>query len=260
MYPFTIGGIFSPMKFQDCPEILSLSGSFKEGKDEYYHRLDFCSLIMLDGFCRFESEDYVRDIIPGDILIVPAGQSRIYRHPRSLKCRHGHFTTVRPPERILFHRSGAAFRSFAAEFDRINLMERRNRGRATARFWELLHRIEDRTPGEGAERNTVHPALAEAVRHLEFNFHRPVDMEELASICGISHNQLIRLFRREMGTTIIGYLSEKRLSHAYELLTQTGLPVKEIRFKCGYRDSQYFNKAVRRRFGLSPTALRVSVL
>ena len=81
MYPFTIGGIFSPMKFQDCPEILSLSGSFKEGKDEYYHRLDFCSLIMLDGFCRFESEDYVRDIIPGDILIVPAGQSRIYRHP-----------------------------------------------------------------------------------------------------------------------------------------------------------------------------------
>ena len=78
---FTIGGIFSPMEFQDCPEILSLSGSVKEGQDEFYHRLDFCSLIMLDGFCRFESEAYERDIIPGDILIVPAGRSRIYRHP-----------------------------------------------------------------------------------------------------------------------------------------------------------------------------------
>lgn len=247
------------MAWEDCPRIIHLGGSVKDGKDEEYHRLGFNSYILFDGFCRFESEGYARQIKPGDLLIVPAGRSRVYRNPRSLISRHGHFLCPRPPEEIFYRAAGSRFREFCHVFDQLSLFSSDNPGKRTARFWLLLHQAEEEgDPQSDSGAAAVHPALSRAVEFLEFHFHEKIGMDDLARESRLSHNQLLRLFKEEYGMTPSAYLFKKRMDYAGELLTQTTLAIKEIRYKCGYTDGQHFNKAVRRYYGRPPRELRTS--
>lgn len=79
-------------------------------------------------------------------------------------------------------------------------------------------------------------------------------IEGLCRDAGISHAHLLRLFKREYGTTLISYITEKRLAHACELLETTDLPVAEVAFSCGFSDELHFMKVFKRKTGV--TALK----
>ena len=79
-------------------------------------------------------------------------------------------------------------------------------------------------------------------------------IEGLCRDAGISHAHLLRLFKREYGTTLISYITEKRLAHACELLETTDLPVAEVAFSCGFSDELHFMKIFKRKIGV--TALK----
>jgi transcriptional regulator GlxA family with amidase domain len=86
----------------------------------------------------------------------------------------------------------------------------------------------------------------------------PLMIQELASRCQISHNQLTRILKQQTGETPAIWLRRLRTDRAKELLSYSDLPIKVIAAEVGYPDLQHFNKAMRQRFQLSPRALRVS--
>lgn len=61
------------------------------------------------------------------------------------------------------------------------------------------------------------------------------------------------LFKEEMNITITGYIEQKRMKLANELLMQNQKPVKEIALECGYLNPNSFYKAYKRIYGCSPT-------
>ncbi len=85
-------------------------------------------------------------------------------------------------------------------------------------------------------------------------FSRVFSIEGLCRDAGISHAHLLRLFKSEYGTTLINYVTEKRISHARELLETTDLPVANVAFSCGYSDELHFMKIFKRKNGI--TALK----
>ena len=85
-------------------------------------------------------------------------------------------------------------------------------------------------------------------------FSQIFSIEGLCRDAGISHAHLLRLFKREYGTTLISYITEKRLAHACELLETTDLPVAEVAFSCGFSDELHFMKIFKRKTGV--TALK----
>lgn len=79
---------------------------------------------------------------------------------------------------------------------------------------------------------------------------------ELAGAVAVSPEHLVRLFRRDLGTTPGAVLRAARLAHALQLLTQTGLSVTEVAHQAGYASSQHLARSVREATGLTATELR----
>lgn len=128
--------------------------------------------------------------------------------------------------------------------------------RSEARLWDLLWGLAQH-PAEGPRRDQpAHPALQQAVQHIEMHLDREVDVADLARRVGVSHNHLIRLFRRHTGQTIVGYMRQRRAQRARHLLTHSTLPIKTIACSVGLHDLQRFNKTIRRETGRSPRELR----
>ena len=65
-----------------------------------------------------------------------------------------------------------------------------------------------------------------------------------------------RLFSKKTGIGLAEYIVECRMKQASLLLRESNVPVNEIAAKVGYSYSNYFTRAFRNRFGLSPSEYR----
>ena len=71
---------------------------------------------------------------------------------------------------------------------------------------------------------------------------------------GVSPAQLVKLFRRHLGTTPIRHVWEVRTRRGAQLLRETGLTVGEVAFRCGFQTPFHFSRWMRELFGVSPRA------
>jgi AraC-like DNA-binding protein len=85
---------------------------------------------------------------------------------------------------------------------------------------------------------------------------RPIALDELSAVAGVSGEHLARLCRHHYGCSLVGALELARLDLADELLTRTNLSVTEIARSCGYDDPLYFSRRFRTHYGASPRAYR----
>lgn len=88
------------------------------------------------------------------------------------------------------------------------------------------------------------------------------DIAEAARRQGVSPRYIQQLFAGD-GTSFSDVLREGRLDLAYRLLgdaTRTDRGISEIAFDAGFSDLSTFNRAFRRRFGLTPSDVRAEAL
>ena len=78
----------------------------------------------------------------------------------------------------------------------------------------------------------------------------------IAGELGITSRTVQNIFAA-MGTTPVGYVAERRLERAAEILvTDRVLSITDIAFDLGYNDSAYFSRCFRQRFGTTASAYR----
>ena len=77
---------------------------------------------------------------------------------------------------------------------------------------------------------------------------------------GINPYYQSHLFRKEMGTSFVEYLTSVRLSVAKSLLRQNVLSMMEICLEVGYQDPGHFAKVFKRKEGAHPTEYRKRIL
>lgn len=83
-----------------------------------------------------------------------------------------------------------------------------------------------------------------------------LSLASLSEALHISPNYLSSLIRKHTGDTFVNLLTAQRLDAAKELLQCTSLKVREIAARCGYADQHYFSYCFKKRFDISPLALR----
>ena len=64
------------------------------------------------------------------------------------------------------------------------------------------------------------------------------------------------MFKKEKGTSFIGYLTDYRMEQASRLLLETDEKNYVIAKEVGYADPNYFSYVFKRRFGVSPVKYR----
>ena len=108
-----------------------------------------------------------------------------------------------------------------------------------------------RTPALSASRQR---AIAEDVkRHMGRRFCDKLDLDQLATLTGVSSGHLARIFRRQVGLSIHQFMIELRLRESLELLLEMR-NIADVAAQLGFTHHSHFTAAFGRAFGTTPSA------
>lgn len=88
------------------------------------------------------------------------------------------------------------------------------------------------------------------------NISNDISLNNVAEAMNISPNYLSRIFREETGESFSGFVQDKKLERAAELLLTTKLSVSEIAKQSGYANEAYFSKLFKSRYSTTPGQYR----
>lgn len=98
--------------------------------------------------------------------------------------------------------------------------------------------------------------LIQAQAILNQQVDQPPTIPELARKVGLNEYKLKKGFKELFGTTMFGFVHQKRMGLARKLLLDTNLSAKEIAYQAGYSSPQHFSRAFKAEFGQSPDRMR----
>lgn len=87
---------------------------------------------------------------------------------------------------------------------------------------------------------------------LHCRLQNPPSLLELGQIIGVSDRTLRRGFRQLFGTTVFGYLMQRRMEKAEKLLREGNCSVAEVANLVGYSHLGLFATVFKRQYGISP--------
>jgi AraC-like DNA-binding protein len=88
--------------------------------------------------------------------------------------------------------------------------------------------------------------------YVKNNLDKKITLADLSYHLHCSTVTLTKHFKEEFGTTIMEYVTEKRMKLASKMLIEGSYSVHEIAEKCGFSDSEYFSRCFKSYFGESP--------
>jgi AraC family transcriptional regulator len=100
------------------------------------------------------------------------------------------------------------------------------------------------------------PWLDRAIEIFRSRYTHQLSLNAIAEEVGVHPIHLTRTFRRYYGCSIGEHLRELRVQHACRLLATSDRPLAEIAATAGFCDQSHLCRAIRRRTGLTPRALR----
>lgn len=106
---------------------------------------------------------------------------------------------------------------------------------------------EVRTPGELAE---------EVKRYIDENYRENINLDTLAERFHFSREYIGRVFRAQHGCAVYEYIQQVRMEQARELLKNPRLSLQSIAEHLGFSNANYFSKAFRRYWQVSPREYR----
>jgi two-component system, response regulator YesN len=108
------------------------------------------------------------------------------------------------------------------------------------------------TPAE----QTSAEVIASVCDYINRHYQSDIRVEELAERFYFSKEYLTRLFRVQYGCPIYAYVLKVRMDNARAYLADPNLTIQEIAEKMGYSNANYFGKAFKHRYGITPSEYR----
>jgi transcriptional regulator GlxA family with amidase domain len=81
-------------------------------------------------------------------------------------------------------------------------------------------------------------------------------LEDIAKHVGVSVSHFSLIFKKKIGVSPINYFHQIKIQKACEYLKYTDILIKEIAFKIGILDTQYFSRLFTKIIGVSPNQYR----
>ena len=104
--------------------------------------------------------------------------------------------------------------------------------------------------------NDYHERINKVLKYINENLEEKMELEKLAGISNFSPFHFHRIMRAYLNEPMGAFIQRLRLDKAAFYLEITDLSTTEIAYKCGYEMPSSFNKAFKKRFGISPGDFR----
>ncbi|MFS0722420.1 response regulator [Paenibacillus sp. 1P07SE] len=98
--------------------------------------------------------------------------------------------------------------------------------------------------------------IEQALRRIHGSYTCELKLQDLADELSLHPVWLSQLFKKEVGTNFLDYVTELRIQRAKELLRQSSSKVYEIAEAVGYHDVHHFGRLFKKKTGLTPKEYR----
>ncbi|MGI5900292.1 MAG: AraC family transcriptional regulator [Christensenellales bacterium] len=98
--------------------------------------------------------------------------------------------------------------------------------------------------------------IKKALEYIDEHLDESINLESVAKRFHFSTFYFHRVFSIVAGRTMAEYVRERRIARACIMLCQTGKPIIDIGFECGYSSPQSFSRAFTKACGLPPREYR----
>ncbi len=95
--------------------------------------------------------------------------------------------------------------------------------------------------------------VEKALRFIQYNYSRNINVDEIAESAGISRSHLYRLFIKYMNIPPNEFLTRFRINEACQLLREHGLSVSEAAYSSGFNDQLYFSRIFKKYKNVPPS-------
>lgn len=85
------------------------------------------------------------------------------------------------------------------------------------------------------------------------NFMKPIKLEEVASLVGLTPNAFCRYFRGRTKKTFVQYLNDIRIGHAKKLLIEGRMKISTLSMESGFNNLSNFIEQFKRSTQMSPS-------
>jgi two-component system response regulator YesN len=102
--------------------------------------------------------------------------------------------------------------------------------------------------------------IYEIKEYIDSNYCQEIRISLFTDKYFLSREYLMKLFKNEFGCGIYEYVLRVRMEKARELIADPTVKIHSIAQMLGYSDNNYFSKAFRNYFGISPSDYRCTLI
>lgn len=121
-----------------------------------------------------------------------------------------------------------------------------------AQFWLALGRCYEDRHQSGA----LYYYVKRALEYIDAHFSGDISVEEIAGYAGVHYSYLQRIFKQNIGLSVMNYVNKVRVERACSLLLNSELPIERIALESGFNSRQNFAYTFKRITGMTPRKYR----
>lgn len=107
--------------------------------------------------------------------------------------------------------------------------------------WSKDHRV-----------SKYHQKVAAMINYIDDHIGEKIILEDVAKAASLSTTHASRMFKNDVGTSIVDYINHRKMVYAEELLHDNTRKIKDIAQAVGMKDQLYFNKVFKKYYNMSP--------
>lgn len=90
------------------------------------------------------------------------------------------------------------------------------------------------------------------IKYIRNNVCNDIRREDIAQLVHLNSDYITRLFKKETGYSVKGYIIHEKMLMAKQLLQTTSLSVSSVAMQLGYNNFSHFSAAYKKEFGITP--------
>lgn len=114
-------------------------------------------------------------------------------------------------------------------------------------YMEIIHK-------QKSDKSSI--ILDQLIVYINMHYAENLTLDQLSSVCYLSPSYISKVFKKQLNTNFIDYLSSVRIKVAKRLMKNPELSIKEISSEIGYVDPNYFTRVFKKYEGMTPSEYR----